>query len=98
MFLQAKHLYATCNGLVSLDRGPPLPSIAQWISHLFANVDLSPTDLMEAIILAAAAQSMRRKMRIKRALRPAIARASQVKDTGSSSSDADSDGRLSRDS
>ena len=58
-------------------RGPPLPSIAQWIAGLFGNVDLSPSDLAEALILTAASQSLRRKMRIRKALEP-LARASSA--------------------
>ena len=43
-------------------------SIASWIAGLFAGVDLSPSDLMTAIFLTSAAQNMRRRMRIRKAL------------------------------
>lgn len=79
-------LWLGIEGAARLCREAALPSIAQWISGLFASVDLSPTDLTEAIILTAAAQSMRRKMRIKRALAPAVGSLSSA-----SMSDASSD-------
>ena len=50
----------------------PLPSIAQWVAGLFENIDLSPSDITAALILAAASQQQRRKMRIKRALAPKL--------------------------
>ena len=43
-------------------------SIASWIAGLFAGVDLSPSDLMTAVFLTSAAQNMRRRMRIRKAL------------------------------
>ena len=49
-------------------RDAPLPGIAQWVASLFENIDLSPSDVTAALILAAASQQQRRKMRIKRAL------------------------------
>ena len=59
-------------------RGAPLPSIAQWISGLFGNVDLAPSDITAALVLAAAAQRRRRKNRIKKALNPIIKAASNA--------------------
>ena len=61
-----------------LDRGAPLPSIAQWISGLFGSVDLAPSDITAALVLAAAAQRRRRRNRIKRALNPIIKAASNA--------------------
>lgn len=61
-----------------LHRGAPLPSIAQWISGLFGSVDLAPSDITAALVLAAAAQRRRRKNRIKRALNPIIKAASNA--------------------
>lgn len=59
-------------------RGAPLPSIAQWISGLFGNVDLAPSDITAALVLAAAAQRRRRKNRIKKALNPIMQAASNA--------------------
>ena len=59
-------------------RGAPLPSIAQWISGLFGNVDLAPSDITAALVLAAAAQRRRRKNRIKKALNPIMKAASNA--------------------
>ena len=59
-------------------RGAPLPSIAQWISGLFGSVDLAPSDITAAMVLAAAAQRRRRKNRIKKALNPVIKAASNA--------------------
>lgn len=59
-------------------RGAPLPSIAQWISGLFGSVDLAPSDITAAMVLAAAAQRRRRKNRIKKALNPHIKAASNA--------------------
>lgn len=61
-----------------LPRGAPLPSIAQWISGLFGSVDLAPSDITAALVLAAAAQRRRRRNRIKRALNPIIKAASNA--------------------
>ena len=58
-------------------RGAPLPSIAQWVSGLFGSVDLAPSDITAALVLAAAAQRRRRKNRIKKALNPIIKAASE---------------------
>ena len=55
-----------------------MPSIAQWISGLFGSVDLAPSDITAALVLAAAAQRRRRKNRIKRALNPIIKAASNA--------------------
>ena len=63
---------------VCVCRGAPLPSIAQWISGLFGSVDLAPSDITAALVLAAAAQRRRRKNRIKRALNPIIKAASNA--------------------
>ena len=63
---------------ISAHRGAPLPSIAQWISGLFGNVDLAPSDITAALVLAAAAQRRRRKNRIKKALNPIIKAASNA--------------------
>lgn len=52
-----------------LHREAPLPGIAQMIASLFENIDLSPSDITAAIILAAAAQQQTRKMRIKQVRR-----------------------------
>ncbi|KAL3137504.1 hypothetical protein ABBQ38_004792 [Trebouxia sp. C0009 RCD-2024] len=59
-------------------RGAPLPSIAQWISGLFGSVDLAPSDITAALVLAAAAQRRRRRNRIKRALNPILKAASNA--------------------
>lgn len=66
------------NLFVGCHRGAPLPSIAQWISGLFGSVDLAPSDITAALVLAAAAQRRRRKNRIKRALNPIIKAASNA--------------------
>ena len=42
------------------------------MAGLFENVDLSASDISVALVLAAASQQLRRKMRIKRALDPKI--------------------------
>ena len=55
-----------------------MPSIAQWISGLFGSVDLAPSDITAAMVLAAAAQRRRRKNRIKKALNPVIKAASNA--------------------
>ena len=49
-----------------------MASIAQWIAGLFENIDLSPSDITAAMVLAAASQQQRRKMRIRRALAPKL--------------------------
>ena len=59
-------------------RGAALPSIAQWVSGLFENVDLSPSDISAALVLSAASQQLRRKMRIKNALDPKLQAMSEV--------------------
>lgn len=63
-------------------------SIASWIASLFAGVEMSPSDLMAAIFLTAAAQSMRRKMRIRKALKPA-AQMSQIEHSTQESDSSD---------
>ena len=73
-------------------RGAPLPSIAKWMSVLFGNVDLSPSDLTEAVVLTAASQSLRRKMRIKKALAPVIAKAGSVVSAATSDTESVPDG------
>ena len=55
-----------------------MTSIAQWISGLFGSVDLAPSDITAALVLAAAAQRRRRKNRIKKALNPIIKAASNA--------------------
>eukprot|EP00891_Asterochloris_glomerata_P004182 jgi/Astpho2/4182/Aster-x1205 len=57
------------------DRAAPLPSIAQWVSGIMGGIDLAPSDITCALVLAAAAQQRRRRMRIKRALEPVLERA-----------------------
>lgn len=57
-------------------REAPLPGIAHLVAGLFENVDLSPSDISTALILAAASQQQRRKMRIKRALADKVERLS----------------------
>ena len=59
-------------------RGAALPSIAQWVSGLFGSVDLAPSDITAALVLAAAAQRRRRKNRIKKALNPILKAASNA--------------------
>ena len=52
------------------------------MAGLFENVDLSASDISVALVLAAASQQLRRKMRIKRALDPkfqALSEAGSVK-------------------
>ena len=56
-------------------RAAPLPSIAQWVSGIMGGIDLAPSDITCALVLAAAAQQRRRRMRIKRALDPVLERA-----------------------
>ncbi|KAK9829311.1 hypothetical protein WJX72_005111 [[Myrmecia] bisecta] len=56
----------------SPDKAAPLSSIAQWISGLFGSIDLAPSDVTVALVLAAAAQRARRRMRIRRALEPKL--------------------------
>ena len=48
------------------------------MSGLFENVDLSPSDISAALILSAASQQLRRKMRIKNALDPKLQAMSEV--------------------
>ena len=49
-------------------RSAPLTSVAQWMSGLFGHADLTPSDLVAALVLTAAAQQQRRRLRIKSAL------------------------------
>ena len=49
-------------------RTAPLTSVAQWMSGLFGHADLTPSDLVAALVLTAAAQQQRRRLRIKHAL------------------------------
>ena len=49
-------------------RSAPLTSVAQWMSGLFGHADLTPSDLVAALVLTAAAQQQRRRLRIKHAL------------------------------
>lgn len=71
-------------------RGAALPSIAQWISGLFGSVDLAPSDITAALVLAAAAQRRRRKQRIKKALNPILKAASNAA-TSDDTSDIDTE-------
>ena len=78
-------------------RGAALPSIAQWVAGLFENVDLSPSDISAALILCAASQQLRRKMRIKNALDPKLQAMSEAgsvlggKDDASEATDSETD-------
>lgn len=63
----------------------PLPGIAQLVSGLFENVDLSPSDITAALVLAAASQQQRRKMRIRRALFKAAEQRSRAGDSDAAS-------------
>lgn len=77
-----------------LCRDAPLPGIAQLVAGLFESIDLSPSDVTAALILAAASQQQRRKMRIKRALEPKLAevgRGSVTSDNMDTASEASSD-------
>lgn len=49
-------------------RSAPLTSVAQWMSGLFGHADLTPSDLVAALVLTAAAQQQRRRLHIKNAL------------------------------
>ena len=49
-------------------RTAPLTSVAQWMSGLFGHADLTPSDLVAALVLTAAAQQQRRRLQIKNAL------------------------------
>lgn len=49
-------------------RSAPLTSVAQWMSGLFGHADLTPSDLVAALVLTAAAQQQRRRLQIKNAL------------------------------
>ncbi len=51
-------------------RSAPLTSVAQWLSGLFGNADLTPSDLVAALVLTAAAQHQRRRLHIQNALEP----------------------------
>ena len=62
-----------CSPRVSMDmcpacRSAPLTSVAQWMSGLFGHADLTPSDLVAALVLTAAAQQQRRRLQIKNAL------------------------------
>lgn len=72
-------------------RGAALPSIAQWISGLFGSVDLAPSDITAALVLAAAAQRRRRKNRIKKALNPILKAASNAATSATSDEPSDID-------
>lgn len=74
----SKISFAGSDTFLCVFRGAPLPSIAQWISGLFGNVDLAPSDITAALVLAAAAQRRRRKNRIKKALNPIMKAASNA--------------------
>ncbi|BDA43045.1 probable Sn1-specific diacylglycerol lipase alpha [Coccomyxa sp. Obi] len=51
-------------------RSAPLNSVAQWLSGLFGHADLTPSDLIAALVLCTAAQHQRRRLHIKNALAP----------------------------
>lgn len=46
-------------------RSAPLTSVARFMSGLFGNADLTPSDLVAALVLTAAAQHQRRRLHIK---------------------------------
>ena len=54
--------------LLGHSRSAPLTSVAQWMSGLFGHADLTPSDLVAALVLTAAAQQQRRRLHIKSAL------------------------------
>lgn len=59
------HMYKRPEG-----KRPPIKSIAELTSGLVSHVDLDATDLTAALMLTAAAQSRRRRLRVARALLP----------------------------
>ena len=59
---------ALLDSLLGHGRSAPLTSVAQWMSGLFGHADLTPSDLVAALVLTAAAQQQRRRLHIKSAL------------------------------